>query len=300
MEQSIYTDLALERMELATERSEVTEGIVVEEDVDYDGEVKITTVRVLTPVAEKRIGRSIGTYITLEIPNVHRFETSFHPTLAQSVTDCLKRLDVWDRKKVLLVGIGNREITSDSLGPACVQETIVNRHFHVINKEKDKYSISAIAPGVMAQTGMESLEIIRGVIHETKPELVIAIDALAARSITRVNTTIQICDTGITPGSGLGNHRMSLNQETLGIPCIAIGVPTVVSTVTIVADILSEIASNSEEAAVAMRALETDEYPQRYHELYVTTKNVDEEIQCLSRIISRAIELCYELIEEEM
>ena len=135
---------------------------------------------------------------------------------------------------VLVVGLGNREVTPDALGPRVVDNLFITRH---IVKEYGKYAfgeknvnrISSIVPGVMAQTGMESLEIIHGIIDETKPDLVIVIDALAARSTKRLNRTIQVTDTGINPGSGVGNHRHGLNKKSLGIPVISIGIPTVVS-----------------------------------------------------------------------
>ena len=142
---------------------------------------------------------------------------------------------------MLVVGLGNREVTPDALGPRVVDNLFITRH---IVKEYGKYAfgeknvnrISSIVPGVMAQTGMESLEIIHGIIDETKPDLVIVIDALAARSTKRLNRTIQVTDTGINPGSGVGNHRHGLNKKSLGIPVISIGIPTVVDAATIVND----------------------------------------------------------------
>lgn len=296
MHWDIHTDLALEQKEMREQEDGAMKGISFEEAVEMDEAVKITTVKVLNDKGAQALGREMGTYITMEIPDVHRMDKAMHRRLAECLSECIRRLPVWNRRRILLVGIGNREITSDSLGPACINETVVNRHFRVINREEDKYSISAIAPGVMAQTGMESVEIIRGVIGETKPELVIAVDALAARSIGRVNTTIQVCDTGITPGSGLGNHRISLREDTLGIPCIAIGVPTVVSAATIVGDVLTEF--SRQENVEALKQEVWQRIPEAYGNLFVTTKNVDEEVQCLSRIISHAIEICYEATEE--
>ena len=147
---------------------------------------------------------------------------------------------------VLVVGLGNRAVTPDSLGPRVADNLSITRH---ILKEYGKFafgkegvnSVSSIVPGVMAQTGMESMEIVAGVVKETKPDFVIAVDALAARNTKRLNRTIQVTDTGINPGSGVGNHRHGLNEKSLGVPVIAIGIPTVVDAATIVNDTMSSL-----------------------------------------------------------
>ena len=185
---------------------------------------------------------------------------------------------------VLVVGLGNREITPDALGPRVADNMMITRH---VIREFGKYAlgaehsnlISSIVPGVMAQTGMESLEIIRGVIRETEPDCIVAVDALAARSVKRLNRTIQITNTGINPGSGVGNHRHGLNRESVGIPVIAIGVPTVVDAATIVNDAIS---GYYEEVDCTLNSF------------FVTPKDIDESIKRLSFTISEGLNLAFE------
>ncbi len=185
---------------------------------------------------------------------------------------------------VLVVGLGNREITPDALGPRVADNMMITRH---VIREFGKYAlgaehsnlISSIVPGVMAQTGMESLEIIRGVIRETEPDCIVAVDALAARSVKRLNRTIQITNTGINPGSGVGNHRHGLNRESVGIPVIAIGVPTVVNAATIVNDAIS---GYYEEVDCTLNSF------------FVTPKDIDESIKRLSFTISEGLNLAFE------
>ena len=185
---------------------------------------------------------------------------------------------------VLVVGLGNREVTPDALGPEVVNNLYITRH---LLKEYGEYAfsgrkvaqISGIVPGVMAQTGMETVEIIRGIIRETNPQMVIAIDALAARSIKRLGRTIQIADTGINPGSGVGNHRKGLNQESLGVPVVAIGVPLVVDAATIVYDVCQDV----------------EKIPNGIAGMFVTPKNIDETVKNLSFTISEALNQTFEL-----
>ena len=213
-------------------------------------------------------------------------------------------IDLGRQQSILVVGLGNQEITADSLGPRAVSNLHMTRH--VIreyglksNGHMKMHQISGIVPGVMAQTGMETLEIVRGVVSETKPDLVIAVDALAARSTTRLNRTIQITDTGISPGSGVGNHREGLNEENLSVRVIGIGVPTVVDAATIVHDSMAEL----------LEALEEDEQKEfleemispKLYTMFVTPKDVDETVRYLSFTISEGLNLAFSdsLIEED-
>ena len=191
-----------------------------------------------------------------------------------------KLLDVKNEKSVLVVGLGNREVTPDALGPEVAGHLRVTRHVvreygkTAFAKEK-VHLVSAIVPGVMAQTGMETLEVVQGIVAETKPDYVVVIDALAARSSKRLNRTIQLSDAGIQPGSGVGNHRNSLSKETIGVPVLAIGVPTVVDAATIVYDATGDRRS----------------VPPGLNGMFVTPKNVDEMIRRLSFTISEALNL---------
>ena len=227
------------------------------------------------------MGKPVGVYITLEAPKLSDPDKDYHREVSVTLAIYLQELLGTDQERsVLIVGLGNREVTPDALGPEVVGNLRITRH--VVKEygkaafEKERvHMVSGIVPGVMAQTGMETLEIIRGVVEETRPDVVVAVDALAARSSKRLNRTIQISDAGIHPGSGVGNHRHSLTRETIGVPVIAIGVPTVVAAATIVYD--------------AVRA--RNAVPPGLNTMFVTPKDIDETIRNLSFTISEALNL---------
>lgn len=195
----------------------------LEEKVDKN--ITVSTVVIETENGAKTMGKPKGTYITIEAGNMDEEDEDYHREISVQLAKIIRQLiqEKNEELSVLVVGLGNREVTPDALGPRVVDNLFITRH---IVKEYGKYAfgeknvnrISSIVPGVMAQTGMESLEIIHGIIDETKPDLVIVIDALAARSTKRLNRTIQVTDTGINPGSGVGNHRHGLNKKALGFP----------------------------------------------------------------------------------
>lgn len=197
-----------------------------------------------------------------------------------------------EEQSVLVVGLGNREVTADALGPQVVDNLFITRHI-VKEYGKAAYScdrmnlISALEPGVMAKTGMETAEIVKGVVAETAPDVVLVIDALAARSTKRLNRTIQISNTGIQPGSGVGNHRNALTEESLGVPVIAIGIPTVVDAATIVNDALERLLEEETEEVGYV-----DRHPLKLPELnnmYMTGKDVDALIKRVSYTVSEGI-----------
>ena len=204
-----------------------------------------------------------------------------------------------EEDSVLVVGLGNRDVTADALGPFTVDNLYITRH---IIKEygKDAYhnskikQISALIPGVMAKTGMETVEIIKGVISETKPDVIIIIDALAARSVKRLNRTVQITDTGIHPGSGVGNYRQALTDENLGVPVIAIGIPMVVDAGTIVCDALEKVSKEYAGAKESLNFIRNNSNLQ-LNNMYVTTKNIDETTKRLSFTLSEAINMALEI-----
>ena len=239
----VRTDLALETREKFEEDNVEIKGVRVEEEVKEESEIKVTRVLIETENGAKIMGKPKGSYITLEAPNMSEQDEDYHREVSVQLASVLKGLlpEKEAPVSVLVAGLGNREVTPDALGPRVVDNMMITRH---ILKEFGKYAfgeeevspVSGIVPGVMAQTGMESLEILKGVIKETRPDCIIAVDALAARSTKRLGRTIQITDTGINPGSGVGNHRHGLTEESLGIPVIAIGIPTVVDAATIVSD----------------------------------------------------------------
>ncbi|HET7628399.1 MAG TPA: GPR endopeptidase [Bacillales bacterium] len=238
----VRTDLALEAHELKKEQDAATgvEGVVVK-DENVKG-IKLTTVDISAEGAAK-IGKKAGHYLTFEMQGIRKRDSDLQEKVEEIFSEQFaKFLDTHGISKdahCLVVGLGNWNVTPDALGPVAVEKILVTKHLFDLAPEnvgEGFRPVSAISPGVMGVTGIETSDIILGVIEKAKPDFVIAIDALAARSIERVNTTIQVSDSGIHPGSGVGNKRKELSEETLGIPVFAIGVPTVVDAVTITSD----------------------------------------------------------------
>jgi spore protease len=283
--------------------------------------VKFTEVKVLDEEGAQAMGKPVGTYLTMEVDQMMKDEDEYQECVIQKLGEqiraCIRRLfpekdamlDVSGSPSILVVGLGNPQVTPDALGHRVITQLQVTRHLNGqygedFCKKRKLPVVSAIVPGVMAQTGMETAEILKGVIDQTSPELLIVIDALAARSVHRLGTTIQLTDTGIHPGSGVGNHRHSLTRETLGIPVLAIGVPTVVGAAAIVhdtvhtltrallehpmtrqlGDFLEEL-DPEEQYAMIRQLLEPE-----FGALYVTPPDIDEIIRNLSTIISAGIE----------
>lgn len=308
----IRTDLALEAREKFEEDNVEIKGVKLEEEYLEGTEIKVTTMVIETENGAKAMGRPKGNYITVEAPDMDGQDDEYHRKISIELARIIKSLlpDSEVKLSVLVAGLGNREVTPDALGPRVIDNMMITRH---ILREFGKYafgeeevsSVSGIVPGVMAQTGMESQEIIRGVIEETKPDVMIAIDALAARSTKRLSRTIQITDTGINPGSGVGNHRHGLSKETLGIPVIAIGVPTVVDAATIVSDTMQNLIQAMEEnvhlqsLSTGLNALNSMEKYELIRELlspqlntmFVTPKDIDESVKQLSMTISEGLNI---------
>lgn len=278
----VRTDLALEAKESVEEKNEDIRGVRVEESFEEESGIRITKVIIESKNGAKELGKPMGTYITLEAPDMAEPDEEYHSEISEELEKHVQALlpDTEGEKAVLIVGLGNREVTPDALGPNVVNNMLITRH---IIKEYGKAAygreqvnlISAIVPGVMAQTGMEALEIVKGIIDETGPDVVIAIDALAARSTKRLNRTIQVTDTGIHPGSGVGNHRNAITQESLGVPVIAIGVPTVVDAATIISDATEQSFQGNRELV----------------NFYMTPKNIDETVKRLGYTISEALNI---------
>ena len=311
---SIRTDLALEQKERFEADNVEIPGVVLEENYDEEREIRITTVKIETENGAKTMGKPLGTYITVEAPDMAVPDEGYHKEISMELSKFLKNL-LKEKKEdysVLVVGLGNRQVTPDALGPYVVDNLNVTRH---IIKEYGKYAmgeehvhlVSAIVPGVMGQTGMETVEIIKGIVQETKPDFIIAIDALAARSSKRLNRTIQIADTGINPGSGVGNQRNAITQETVGIPVIAMGVPTVVDAATIVNDSMENLLAALESSetlkgvGLVMQGYSAAEKYELVKELisphlngmFVTPKDIDETIKRISYTISEALNMLF-------
>lgn len=302
----IRTDLALEAREGYQGSQEEMSGVSIKEEYKKKSNIKITKVIITNEKSAKALGKPQGTYITLEAPNLGWADENYHSEISKELAHyILELLPEEKRKSILVVGLGNREVTPDALGPEVVGNLCINRHL----KSDEEYGISGIIPGVMAQTGMETAEIVLGIVKETKPTAVIAIDALAARSTTRLNTTIQLADTGINPGSGVGNHRCGLTKEGLGIPVIAIGVPTVVDAATIVGDTMENLMHAMEESEnfetvgkglallnnLEKRQLILELLDSRLKTMFVTPKDIDETVKRISFTISEAINQAFAL-----
>ncbi len=306
MKQEIRTDLALEVRERFEEDNVEVRGVVLKEEEKADGTLRISTVEIKDRHGAEVMRKPIGRYITVEARDMLQCEDDTRELIQKEISEQLDKLcKEKAASRVLVVGLGNREVTPDSLGPLVTDRLLITRHllreygqgFLKRNfgkmKRSEETALSAVAPGVMAQTGMETLEIIQGIVREIQPELVIAVDALASRSVTRVNTTVQLTDTGICPGAGIGNNRRALNEESIGCPVIAIGVPTVVDAATIVRDsmerMLAEQGCSEEEkelflSEVTMKGLDT---------MFVTPKSIDEAIRQVSEIVAGAINECF-------
>lgn len=229
------TDLAIERLDLA---AEVLPSGVTREEV-RKGTVKITTVTIDDPSSARILEKKMGRYITIEPTGFRSVPQNFEAEV-ETVAEYIASLLPEGCGSALVVGLGNSQITPDALGPKVIQNTLATRHISQKLAEEiglsELASVCAIAPGVLGQTGIETAEIVAALCRETSPDVVIVIDALASKSIFRLGTTIQLADTGISPGSGVLNHRRELSRETLGVPVISLGVPTVVDLKTIVSD----------------------------------------------------------------
>ena len=311
---SIHTDLALEEKERFESDHVEVQGVILEEEYDKEREIRITKVKIETEKGARAMGKPVGTYITMEAPNMAVPDEEYHREISEELAKYIKELIKIEKEDyvVLVAGLGNRQVTPDALGPHVVDNLAITRH---IVKEYGKYAMgedavhmtSAIVPGVMAQTGMETLEIIKGIVKETKPDLVIAVDALAARNSKRLNRTIQIADTGINPGSGVGNHRNGITEETIGVPVIAIGVPTVVDAATIVNDTMENLIAALETSetlkgvGVVLQGYNATEKYELIKELisphlngmFVTPKDIDETIIRIGYTISEGLNILF-------
>ncbi|MBM7569606.1 GPR endopeptidase [Aquibacillus albus] len=240
----VRTDLAIEARDMYVEQEETEtqeiKGVTVKER--EEGNVSITYVQI-DETGAKSLDKKAGNYITIHSDGVKKQDTKLQEqiakVLAKELGELIKQSDLPKDASCLVVGLGNWNVTPDALGPMTVEKILVTSHLFKLHPEyvEDGYRpVSAMTPGVMGVTGIETSDIIYGVIEKAKPDFVIAVDALASRSIERVNATIQLSDSGIHPGSGVGNKRKEISKDTLGIPVIALGVPTVVDAVTITSD----------------------------------------------------------------
>ncbi|WP_127567627.1 GPR endopeptidase [Paenibacillus xylaniclasticus] len=307
----VYTDLALEAKEIAEATGGGPIPGVLSDTLEEDG-IKVSRVHVQTEQGSRSIGKMPGRYVTLEVPDLRKGDTGLQDKVAtrfaKEFEAFLEQAGVGKTSKVLIVGLGNWNVTPDALGPLVVENIMVTRQFFELMPDQvapGYRPVSAVAPGVLGITGIESSEIVQGIVERTRPDAVIAIDALASKALERVNTTIQIADTGIHPGSGIGNKRKGITREILGVPVIAIGVPTVVFASNIVNDCLrlleEHLASHTKNAGPQimglMHQMAENERLQLVkevlqplgHDLIVTPKEIDQFIEDIANIIASGL-----------
>lgn len=310
------TDLALEAHEILKENElkntqgiqQEPAGVVVENAGTED--IKITRVRVVSKEGEESIGKAMGNYVTLEVPRLKENDQVLYEdtckALAQELVNILK-LD--EKSTILVVGLGNWNVTPDALGPKAVSGLMVTRHLleYVPDQVQNGVRpVCAVAPGVLGITGIETGEIVKGIVDRVKPNVVIAIDALASRKMERVNTTIQVADTGIAPGSGVGNKRMELSLDTLGVPVIAIGVPTVVDAATMANDtidlVIDSLIKESKEDVEFYNILKNIDRNEKYQliqevlqpnvgNFIVTPKEIDDVVEKIAKVIANGLNI---------
>ena len=306
---NVRTDLADEaRKVYVEENKKEADGIIFEEK--FEDDTKVTIVKVIDDNGSKKIGKPIGTYITIDIPEYTAYDGGLMDDVSKVLGTTLKDLaNVNEKQTVLVVGLGNIKVTPDALGPKVVEKIMVTRHLRDVMPDAiddTVVSVGAISPGVLGITGIETFEIIKSIVDRIKPDLVVCIDALASRRTERVNRTIQVSDSGISPGAGVGNYRKQLNEESLGVKVIAIGVPTVVHASTIANDmidlVIDDLINQSEEGKgfyEMLKKIDKNEKSALIHEilnpyvgdLVVTPKEIDIMIDSMSKIIANGINI---------
>lgn len=286
------TDMAVERRDLYRNANKVEDeikGIECEEEIIDD--IKVTRVRITDKEGEKALDRKMGNYITIDVKRVNNITTEKEEKIINTFSKELKDIIEKNSNKsdeILIVGLGNLYATPDSLGSKVVQNIEITRHIKIYLPnaiDPNTRSVSAITPGVLGTTGVETIEIVKGIVDNIKPKLVIAIDSLCSKNIDRINKSIQISDTGIVPGGGVGNKQEELSEDTLGIPVIGVGVPTVLDAATIVIDTLNSCKINiSENEIVEKMKLNNFNF-------IVTPKEIDSLIESMSNIVSEGINM---------
>lgn len=274
------TDLAVEAIE--NHKTAAALPHVRQSDRTLEG-FAVHEVRILSEDAAREIGKPQGRYLTLELDALIRREEDAFPRACKALSTLLRELLPHPNDgPVLIAGLGNRMITPDAIGPQTADHVIATRHLVAQSPEvfADWRPVSALAPGVLGQTGVETGEVICGVLDRVRPAAVIAVDALAAGRLSRLLRTVQLADTGITPGAGVGNARAALNEETLGVPVIAVGVPTVVDGATLAHEISSQLGQP------ACEALDDLSQP-----VMITTRDIDREVADISRMIGYAVNM---------
>lgn len=302
------TDMADERRDIYKKANGLSNDIPGIETIEKDESenIKTSIVKITNEDGEQAIGKPIGTYITFDLKNLRYADDDQMEQTANIISKEIKNIvddKINSADEILVVGLGNEYVTADSLGPKVVSEIEVTRHLLKYAPEcvvPGARSVSSIAPGVLGTTGIETLEIIKGVVDNIKPKLIIVIDSLASKSIERISSTIQISDTGIVPGAGVGNTRKELSVNTLGIPVIAIGVPMVVELATLVSDGINIFIEKLQEKAKSNDYLNQLKHEDKYDEvketlnvgdynMIVTPKEIDDLIENMGEIVAKSI-----------
>ncbi|KUG03089.1 endopeptidase spore protease gpr [hydrocarbon metagenome] len=292
----LHIDLAVEARDLARGTADVeVEG--VEEIVETLEHLKITTINILNNIGASKVGKPVGTYITIETPPLKINDPYVNDEVIQAVEKCMTTLTTGKLKPgdlVLLVGLGNWRATPDALGPKFIEYSPITRQYHEFAPDalvEGMRPVCGIAPGVLGITGLETFEVIKGTVDNIKPTLLVVVDALAAQNVDRIGTTIQMSDTGIQPGAGVGNARHALNEEELGMPVIAIGCPTIVSASIIANQAIKQFCVNS--GAMYNDSVSSESVKSILSRfggsLAVTPKEIDDIIEYTSRTISMGV-----------
>ncbi len=303
------TDLADERSDLYKKANKLQEieGVKASEE-QFNDHIKKTKVEILDENGENALRKPKGVYVTIDINNLKIAQDQEIEDAASCLSQELKELinkHIDDKSEILVVGLGNEYVTPDALGPKVIADIDVTRHilqYMPQYLDKDTRAVSAISPGVLGTTGIETVEILKGIVQNVKPKLLIVIDALASRNIDRISKTVQLSDTGIVPGAGVGNKRNEISVNSLGTPVIAIGVPTVVDLATITDDCLDifigKLQEKGESNAYLNKLKEDDNYegikealnPNDYN-MIVTPKEIDDLIVNMSSVVARGINM---------
>lgn len=301
------TDMAVERNEIYKKQNSLAEGIDgIENANEIIKDIEISKVKITNENGANALGKPVGNYITLDVKEIKNADEDRIEEIAEIMADELRTVigeHASDTDDILVVGLGNRYVTPDALGPKVVPEIEVTRHILEYMPKimpEDTRPVSAISPGVLGITGIETMEILKGIVQNIKPKMLIVIDALATRKLERISSSIQIADTGIVPGAGVNNARKEISINTLGIPVIAIGIPTVVDLATITNECIDIFIENLQQKAMSNSTLnelkEKDNYeeikealiPKDYN-MIVTPKEIDKLIDNMSEIVARGI-----------
>lgn len=286
------TDLALETHELNAEQG-IDDGIITREET-ING-VQVTTAEIKSGKGEEMSGKKAGMYITVDIGRVWQFDSVRVKEIATLLADKIKALLPTCDGPVLVAGLGNENVTPDSIGPKIVEGLLVSHHIKELNtKLYDTIGfgdVAAFAPGVLGQTGIESADIIKSVVTSLKPSCVIVIDALSSRRLARLATTVQLADSGISPGSGVNNSRRRLDKETLGVPVVSIGMPTVVDAATLAYDLLQEIANREKLSINITEEVINKSLTENSRNFFITPKETDIIIMSGSKLLTMALNM---------